>query len=96
MPTVNQKETQMVWSAVSAGATSISVVVAQRVVTAIWRRVSGRPPPEGPGDQKVTWGAALTWAVALGIGIAVARLIAIRLSEDVWEATTHEEPPKAT
>ena len=87
----------MVWSAVSAGATSISVVVAQRVVTFVWRRVHhGGAPPEGPADQKVTWGAALTWAVALGIGIAVARLIAIRLSEDVWEATTHEEPPKAT
>jgi hypothetical protein len=87
----------MVWSAVSAGATSISVVVAQRVVTFVWRRVHhGGAPPEGPADQKVTWGAALTWAAALGVDIAVARLVAVRLSAEAWEAATHEAPPKVT
>jgi hypothetical protein len=69
------------------------MVAAQRVVTAGWRRVRGGPPPEGPADQKVTWGTALTWAVAMGVGVGVARLIAVRLSAEVWEAAMHEAPP---
>jgi Protein of unknown function (DUF4235) len=71
-------------------------VVTQRVMGIVWRKVRGEPPPAGPGDQKVTWTAALTWAMAMGVGIAVARLVAVRLSAEVWEAATHEAPPTTT
>jgi hypothetical protein len=87
---------RLIWQGVSAGASALSVVVMQRVITIVWRRVRNEPPPDGPGDQKVSWSAALTWAIAMGVGIAVARLVAVRLSEDVWEATTHEAPPGTT
>jgi hypothetical protein len=46
-------------------------------------------------DRKVSWRAALTWAVATGVGIAVARVIAVRVSARAWEAATHEAPPTA-
>ena len=53
------------------------------------------PPPSGPADSRVTWGAALTWATSLAVGIAVSRVVAVRLSGKVWEAAVHEPPPEA-
>jgi hypothetical protein len=96
VPTVDQTKKRLAWRAVSAGAAAISVVVTQRVVTTGWRLIRRSPPPEGPADRKVTWGAGLTWAVSMGVGIAVARLVALRLSAQVWEAATHEAPPELT
>jgi hypothetical protein len=36
---------------------------------------------------------ALTWAIAVGAGVAVVRIIAIRSAAKVWEITTNEPPP---
>jgi hypothetical protein len=87
---------QLAWQGISAGAAALSIVVTQRVIAIVWRKVRGEPPPKGPADRRVTWGAALTWAIAMGVGIAAARVIAVRLSAEVWEAATHEAPPTTT
>ena len=92
---VDDKKKRLVWKAVSAGAAAISVVVTQRVLTAVWKRFAGEAPPDGPDDRKVSFGAAVVWAAAMGVGIAVARLLAVRLSARAWEAATHEAPPAA-
>ena len=92
---VDDKKKRLLWKAVSAGAAAISVVVTQRVLVATWRRVGGGAPPDGPDDRRVSFGTALVWAAAMGVGIAVARLLAVRLSARAWEAATHEAPPAA-
>ena len=84
---------RLVWQGASAGAVAISVVVTRRVLNVVWRQVRGEPPPDDPTDRRVTFGAALVWAVSMGVGVAVARLVALRLSARAWEAATHEEPP---
>jgi hypothetical protein len=93
---VDATEKRIVWRILSAIPAWISVILTRRVIAAVWRRVRGEPPPKGPADRKVTWGAALTWAAAMGVGLAVSRLVALRLSARVWEAATHEAPPEAT
>ncbi len=95
MRAVGKTKKRLLWRGISAGAAAVSVVVTQRLIGAMWRKVRGTPPPEGPADRGVAWGPALTWAVAMGIGVAVSRLIAVRLSARAWEATTHEAPPEA-
>jgi hypothetical protein len=37
----------------------------------------------------------VSWAVATGAGVGVARIVAIRSAARVWEATVHEPPPGA-
>jgi hypothetical protein len=92
---VRATEKRLLWRAISAGAAAISVVVTQHVLAALWRRLEGgSAPPEGPADPTVTMAAAVTWAVATGVGVGVTRLLAVRLSERVWEAATHELPPQ--
>ena len=93
MPVVDQGRKRLAWKAISAGAAALSMVATQRVVATVWRKVRGAPPPQGPADRRVTWGAAMTWAVAMGVGVAVSRLIAVRLSAKAWEMATHEAPP---
>jgi hypothetical protein len=85
---------RLVWQGISACAAALSVVAMQRGLEIGWRRVRHERPPKDPTDQSASWGAALTWAVALGVGVAVARLVAVRLAEDVWEVATHETPPE--
>ncbi|MGH9235872.1 MAG: DUF4235 domain-containing protein [Acidimicrobiales bacterium] len=86
---------RLVWQGISAAAAALAVVVTRRVLGTVWRQVRGEPPPD-PADRKVSWAAALTWAMAMGVGIAVARVVAVRLSAEVWEAATHEAPPDTT
>ena len=89
----SQMEKQLGWKVLNAAASAVSVVVTQHLLAALWRRISSRPLPENPADQNATLGAALTWAIAMGVGVAVSRLFGLRLAVDAWEAVTHEEPP---
>jgi hypothetical protein len=93
--TVNESRKQLVWKGLSAGAAAIAVLVTRRVVSGGWQRLRGEPPPEGIADRKVTWRTALTYAVAMGVGIAVAQVVAARLSARAWEVATHEAPPES-
>ena len=96
MQPVDEAKKRLIWKGISAGAAAVSVVVTQRLMTTMWRKVRGTPPPEGPADPRIALGPALTWAVAMGIGVAVSRMIAVRLSARAWEAATHEAPPEVT
>lgn len=95
VPTMGGTKKRLLWQGISAGVAALAVVVTQRVLGIVWRKVRGEPPPD-PADRKVTWAAALTWAMAMGVGVAVARVVAARVSAEVWEAATHEAPPGTT
>jgi len=45
-----------------------------------WKRVTGKEPPDDPNDPAVGTAEALSWAIALGVVVAVARVLAIRLA----------------
>lgn len=90
---VGEQRKRLAWQATSAGTAALAVVVTQRVIGIVWRKLRGEPPPDGPADRKVSWGTSLTWAIAMGVGIAVARVVAGRVSAEVWEAATNEAPP---
>ena len=89
---MDQTRKQLAWKAINAGIAAVSVLVTRRVLTAVWQRF-GTEPPGGPDDRTATWRSALTWALATGVGVAVARVVAVRLSARVWEAAMHEAPP---
>jgi hypothetical protein len=52
--------------------------VARKGITLGWKRVTGKEPPTDPHDPGVGIGEALSWAVILGVGIEMARLLAVR------------------
>ena len=45
-----------------------------------WKRVTGKEPPADPNDPAVGTAEALSWAIAISVVVAVARVLTIRLA----------------
>lgn len=60
-------------------ATGIAVrKVTDSVLTSAWRRTKHTEPPGDPASPGTPWAEALAWAVASGVAMSVARLLATR------------------
>ncbi len=81
------------WMLVRSGSTFVAVAVTKKAVDLGWRWVTGNEPPTDPEDPDLTWKEAVTWALASGVGIAVARLLATRQAAQMWRRWTGELPP---
>jgi Protein of unknown function (DUF4235) len=79
--------------AVTALAGAAAAFVARKVIVFAWTKATGREPPGKAEDPDVAIGEALAWTVVLGIGVAVARVLAIRLT--VRQSAKHLAPPPA-
>jgi hypothetical protein len=51
---------------------------ARKVLVFAWKQITGKEPPEHPEDPQVALGEALTWGILLGVGVQVARMLALR------------------
>ncbi len=52
--------------------------VARKVIQFAWKQITGKEPPEHPEDPSVGLGEALAWGIAMGVGVQVARMLAVR------------------
>jgi len=50
---------------------------ARKVIQFAWKKITGKEPPE-PEDPQVALAEALAWAVAMAVGVQVARMLAVR------------------
>jgi hypothetical protein len=48
------------------------------VLAFVWKQVTGREPPTNQEDLHVGMGEAMAWAVMVGVGTELARLLALR------------------
>lgn len=74
---------------VAALATTGAVMIARKVVTAVWTRTTGHQPPTDPADPAYSIVEALSWAIVAGITIEAARVFVTR-------ATTRRPRPEVT
>ncbi|GAA2758192.1 hypothetical protein GCM10009872_35520 [Actinopolymorpha rutila] len=81
------------WTIVRSVSTLAAVAVTRKAVDTSWRYVTGNEPPSDPEDPDLTWKEAVTWALASGMGIAIARLLATRQAAKLWQRWTGELPP---
>jgi hypothetical protein len=51
---------------------------ARKMLVFAWKRITGKEPPEHPEDPHVALGEALSWALVLGVGVQIARMLALR------------------
>ncbi len=65
--------------AVTALAGAAAAFVARKVIVFAWTKATGKEPPGKAEDPEVAIAEALAWTVVMGIGVAVARVLAIRL-----------------
>jgi low affinity Fe/Cu permease len=66
--------------AVSAVVGAAAAFVARKAITFAWTKATGKEPPGKAEDPDVAIGEALAWTIVIGIGVAVARLLAVRLA----------------
>jgi low affinity Fe/Cu permease len=66
--------------AVASLAGAAAAFVARKVIIFAWTKATGKEPPGKAEDPDVAIGEALAWTVVLGIGVAVARTLAIRFA----------------
>lgn len=82
------------WKAITIALGALVGLAAQRLIEMPWKLFRGSTPPKVLADRRSPWLDAVSWAVASGIGVGVARLVAIRTAAGVWEAAVHEPPPE--
>jgi hypothetical protein len=82
------------WKAIAVGTGALTGLATQRVIEFIWTAVRGSTPPKLAADRSSPWPEAVSWAIATGVGVGVARLLAVRTAAVLWEAAVHVPPPE--
>ena len=81
-----------VWSLMGLGATLGATVAARKALTATWKLSTGKQPPSNPEHPDVSLGEAVTWAVASGVAVGLARMFATRAAADYYRRSTGHLP----
>ncbi|MGZ4786202.1 MAG: DUF4235 domain-containing protein, partial [Acidimicrobiales bacterium] len=69
---------RQVWRGVGLASGLAAGMATRAVLVKLWTAVRGDEPPGNPAAPGTTWPAAITWALASGAALAVARLVAQR------------------
>lgn len=80
------------WRVMAAGAAFAGGWVARKAITLAWKKATGKEPPTTPESPEVALVEALGWAVALGVGSEVAKLLVTRAAAKRWEKGTGALP----
>src|SRR4051794_9359103 len=75
-------------------ASVITVVLARKLLTIVWKLASGKEPPENPAHPTVTWPEAAGWAVASGAVAGLARLAAQKKVADSFHRAARDTPSR--
>ena len=81
-----------VWSLMGLGATLGATMAARKAMTATWKLSTGKKPPSTPEHPDVSLGEAVTWAVASGVAVGLARMFATRAAADYYRRSTGHLP----
>ncbi|MWA00021.1 DUF4235 domain-containing protein [Actinomadura sp. LD22] len=66
--------------------------VAKKAITLAWKKTTGKEPPTNPESPDVALSEAIGWAVVVGVGVEIARLVATRAAVHQWAKGTGELP----
>jgi hypothetical protein len=66
------------WRIVAGAAAFAGGFAARKAITYAWKKSTGKEPPTNPESPEVALKEALGWAVVMGVGMEVARLLATR------------------
>jgi Protein of unknown function (DUF4235) len=66
--------------AINALAGAAAAFVVRKAIGFAWTKATGKQPPDTPEDPQVAIGEAVAWAVLVGAGVGVARVLAVRVA----------------
>ncbi|GAA4146481.1 DUF4235 domain-containing protein [Actinomadura keratinilytica] len=80
------------WRLVAGAAAFAGGFAARKLITLAWKKTTGKEPPTNPESPEVALSEAVGWAVIMGVGMEVARLLATRAAARQWVKGTGELP----
>lgn len=83
----------VVWKMVGVGSGVLAAKLSRSVLDKAWAVTRGGNPPRNPAARGTSWGDALAWAVASGVTVGVARMVATRGAASAWEKVMGRLPP---
>lgn len=83
----------VVYKVAGIGAGLVAAKVARSALDKAWARTRGGEPPRNPAVPGTSWPEALSWAVASGVTVAVARLLATKGVASTYVKATGSLPP---
>jgi hypothetical protein len=66
--------------AINALAAAAAAFLVRKAIGFAWTKTTGKQPPDTPEDPQVALGEAVAWAVMVGVGVGVARVLAVKLA----------------
>lgn len=84
---------EMGWRIFGGLSAVLAGLAARKLLTTVWTRLAGRPPPMNPAAPGTTWPEAVGWAAASGVAMGVARLLATRKAAATWAKRSGSLPP---
>lgn len=82
-----------IWTAFSLASALTAAAVAKKTLDKSWTLATGKKPPENPADPDVEIWEAVTWAVASGVAVGLARMLAQRRAASYYARSTGHLPP---
>ena len=70
----------------------LAAFLMRKALHATWKGLTGKEPPANPEHPDVTWPEAVSWAVASGAAIGLARLAAQKKVAASWHKSTGKLP----
>ena len=79
--------------AVAAGAGMLATSIVRAGLRTGWKSFTGSDAPENPAARSTTWKQAMAWAIASGVAVGLANVLAQRSAAAGWEQWRGELPP---
>jgi hypothetical protein len=88
---------QRAWKLESWATGALGAFLAQLLIRTIYRTIRKDKPVAAvfdPNDRRFSWSDAAIWAVAGGLGLAMAKIASARVAAIGWRAATGTAPPE--
>ena len=79
--------------AVGGVAGGVAGFATRKVMSAAWKKITGKEPPTHPEDPEVALAEAVTWAAVMAVAMATARLLATRIATKRLQSSVCDKPP---
>jgi len=87
------KDSSKIWTVFSLVSALGAAAMAKKGLDKTWKVATGKQPPENPADPDVEIWEAVSWAIASGIAVGLARMLAQRKAASYYTRSTGHLPP---
>jgi Protein of unknown function (DUF4235) len=87
------QDSSKIWTVFSLVSALGAAALAKKALDKSWQVATGKQPPENPADPDVEIWEAVSWAVASGVAVGLARMLAQRKAASYYQRSTGHLPP---